>query len=127
MQKLTLEGVKAAARDWYSRGMLIAQNVRSAEDQCIYSRDDGCRCAIGAALNDDTAKEVRRRFSNGNSLSILINRNLVDIDGEDYAQLRQIQLAHDTWMSRVRAGASKRRIQTAEMNFKRWIDAEAHT
>lgn len=99
MQKLTLEEVKAAARDYYERNMLIAQRVDpDAERTCIYQREDGCRCALGAALSDETLMTIRSLGLNGKGLFTLRANNIVSVENEEEMRaILAIQIAHDDW------------------------------
>lgn len=97
MQKLTLEGVKAAAADWYRRGKLIAQSSKPYTG-CYYVREDGCRCAIGAALTDETLKLVTSsQYYNGEGIQSLRGHVVEIAELRELDAIIDLQRAHDAW------------------------------
>jgi hypothetical protein len=96
--KLTLSGVKKAAREFYRRGKLTAQHPRKASRKCVYALSSGYHCAIGAALPSDLALSYAREG---------YVRNLLDLGAVEYDikiedKLRLIQDSHDGWANHSR-------------------------
>lgn len=97
MQVLTLEGVKAAARDYYSRGKLGAQ---CGVGKCEYESGNGVRCAVGAALCDETLAAIRRiNIGNTATISKLVGNVVVAVEGDALDDIQEIQDTHDRWVN----------------------------
>lgn len=99
MQTLKLEEVKKAAREYYDNGWLGAQ--QSSADLCLYAYGDGItRCAIGAALSDETIEVILTKRLNTKSLNDLVKfDNILVVDPLELHAMVTIQSLHDTWVS----------------------------
>lgn len=91
-QHLTLEGVKAAARDYYERGLLTAQHPEPDKRVCVYLGSGGRRCAIGAALDDDLVMEAT-----GTVKGLEYHHGVTFDSDKALCDISDIQMAHDSW------------------------------
>lgn len=89
MQTVTIEQIKAAAREAYRDKLLTAQAPVGHRQQAYQSGK--YRCAIGAVMTMDTLNRLQGRiegaFSDGHMKLI-----------GDFAIVQQIQSAHDAWL-----------------------------
>lgn len=100
-QELTVEQVKAAARDYYDRGLLTAQHPNPNMRVCQYRVGD-YRCAIGAALD---AEAIVRASERGGDVKFIAsvfsygeNQSIIRVGGESTLNyLISIQKKHDAW------------------------------
>jgi len=92
-QKLTLEDVKRAARDYYAKGMLIMQNNSYVSINVYADGISGRRCAIGAALNDVTISKIHD--SGTNACGFFAVTPYLDISADDVFEITAIQHMHD--------------------------------
>ena len=117
-QTLTLEQVKAAARDYYDRGRLGAQ-MPNAPSGCKYvTEQDGeqYRCGIGAALSDETIQLLGD--ANARRVTYLMQKSLIVVSPEEKDRILNIQNIHDMWQSMPHI--------IHEQNFLRLIDHSSH-
>lgn len=116
-QVISVEEVKDAARRYYREGKLLAQNSATWQP-CMYEREDGCRCAIGAVLNPVSLNRVYKMRLNFTSVAGLVRSGIIVIADGRMDAVRVIQKAHDQWLTE---GTDK-----AKNRFLEIIDAEAH-
>lgn len=90
-QFLSVEQAKAAAREYYLAGKLTAQCADQHDRNCLYLQEDGTRCAIGAALTDETLG----RTLEGETVAMLVASRKLNTD--DVQGLQRLQGAHDSW------------------------------
>jgi hypothetical protein len=109
MTTLTLNklDVARAAAKAYREGRLSAQG---STPKCRYRDPSGLPCAVGAAIDDETAHEWD--VCGGNTVTELIDRGKLRTDDKD--ALRSIQAAHDDWASGDEGG--ERQLVTALNN-----------
>lgn len=112
MQKLTLKGVKAAARKAFASRKLMAQYPHQADRVCVYVKGD-YGCAIGVALNKTTRKAIAEHDEksgaklNGSGLASLIEKKIVTVDESDRRELEEVQSLHDAWAGAARDYGAK--------------------
>ena len=101
--KLTLDAVKAAAREAYAKGEL---GFQKGEQSCQYTGDaTGAPCAVGAAL----PKEVRQfvgmsHWLNGRGVETLAKEGIVKVLPSELGPIAEIQSAHDSIIHAQRDG-----------------------
>ncbi len=88
-QHITKAQAIAAARDYYERGKLGFQNGKIA---CLYLYSDGCRCAIGAVLDDE---HIQTGALCDGDVYDLIGTGLICVSEDDAEFLSRLQAAHD--------------------------------
>ena len=115
-QTLTLAEVKAACRRYYDMSKLIAQHPKPRKRRLVFVSPDGYRCAVGAALSDETiAKGI---ITLGD---YVINVDILYADNE--SKIGSIMLTHDSW-----ASATEPHIREYyEREFLRMIEYEKNT
>lgn len=103
-QKLTLKGVKAAARKAYRAGTLTAQNPLPELRMCMYelppSSDTATRyrCAIGASLTPETLAFIHEtRQNRWHNVKTLYNRGILFVNPAELGDILHIQALHDSW------------------------------
>lgn len=104
-QKLTLKGVRAAARKAYRAGTLTAQNPFLELCMCAYellpSSDTATRyrCAIGVSLTPETLAYIHKKRANRwHNVKTLYNWGVLAFaNSHELAYILQIQTLHDTW------------------------------
>lgn len=93
MQTITLKAVQAAARDYYNRGLLLAQAMpRPSKSQYA---DSIYRCAVGAAFNNETLAELAKRGLKDGAFT----EGVVYCAPSYLASIRNIQRVHDEWLA----------------------------
>jgi hypothetical protein len=125
MQVLTVEGVKAAAREYYDRGMLLAQypKLDLKKGSCVYRGPEGYRCAVGAAMDDATINVISHE-ENSNKFTVLLRAPLSPIsvpDLETENQIIIIQNRHDEWLGLLKVNGINNNAE-AEQRFLDAID-----
>lgn len=117
-QRLTLDGVKRAARRAYRAHKLTAQDRDPTKRKCRYVAGSHV-CAIGAALNHRVRVVVMdmnaSRCLNGAGILTLCNEGIVDISGEDLPRIAYIQEAHDIWCSAGQGARPEARMKFLEL------------
>jgi hypothetical protein len=117
MMLLTVDGVAKAAAQYYKARMLTAQAKTNTNRKCVY-KSDKYRCAIGAAMDEASAKSL------GGSVDYLISAGAVEVLSDDEAvALGRIQKLHDSWCGFSNAyGPHSEEARIAEEKFLRSID-----
>lgn len=95
---LTLDGVKAKAKEYYDKGLLGAQMKQGAYCANFYDEDPNIRCAVSCSYPD--------RFNipdlKGAGVFKMEDYGLVKFESQaDRSAIRQIQVTHDLWASQV--------------------------
>lgn len=105
LQRLTLSEVVAAARAAYADGNLIAQNLDSeylSDTDYAYLNARGHRCAIGAALTDETLAAIERDALQQETVEAsAAGRWFLPFAPEresDIGDMVMIQESHDQWL-----------------------------
>jgi hypothetical protein len=96
---ITADQVRAASRDYLSRGLLTAQKP---DGRCVY-QDGDFRCAVGAVFNREQLDVIYALEVNENADSSVLFERLKDRGYEvpDYQEQRDIeglQGCHDEWL-----------------------------
>ena len=91
--KLTLEAVKAAAREAYLAGGL---GFQTGESKCEYvGRETSAPCAVGAALPTYVASQLGRGGLNGQTVGALVREGHLEVPEGELGSIERIQSAHD--------------------------------
>jgi hypothetical protein len=91
---LNVRDVALAAKRAYDEGQLSAQGFTP---ECQYRDPSGRPCAIGASLDDETARRFDcRTFTD---VSCLARSRLIRTN--DLRALKRLQTAHDNWVGGV--------------------------
>lgn len=100
--KLTLDAVKAAAREAYAKGEL---GFQKGEQSCQYKGDrTGAPCAVGAALPQELRDHLATRLDfghpvgwiNGQGVSSLVREGILEIENDfEESAISRIQREHD--------------------------------
>lgn len=95
-QHLTYPEVLAAARAAYNAGTLLA--LVPHPGTCRYHTGK-YRCAIGAALTDETLAKIDEKGLNTEAVFALVDKGIIEIETEHYLHINRLQTAHDNCIS----------------------------
>lgn len=115
LQVLTPASVRAAARDYYAKGLLTAQAPNPAQRWCKIEVDD-YRCAIGAALNNETMDRFHEAGGDASvqtGVTSLVDSGFIDIAAADLPEIANIQYLHDCWANGARHASTRVPLQEA--------------
>lgn len=90
MQRLTTPDVVRAINKALKENRLGAAVGKT---MCYYDYGDGCGCAVGVALNEDTLSQIKGRYNGCNIYGL---SEFVDISGYG-AEIDSLQSRHDEW------------------------------
>lgn len=104
MQTITYDEVVAAARRAYDDGTLLALLKERGDYSagCFYRTPEG-RCAVGAALSDETLRRLDHGEDRGGhplmgaTVDTLQGEGIVDC-GRDLCRIAKLQQVHDQWL-----------------------------
>lgn len=105
LQTITLEQVKAGARDYYQRKLLIAQ-MPKRKRRLVYGIGD-YRCAISTVFTSKTMAALEAKGLRDGA----ITEGLVQVEPRnDRTEIERIQNAHDDWALHSSSSTQKKRF-----------------
>ena len=92
MQTITAQECARASRELFFKGKLGAQN----HEDCLYIYDDGSRCAVGAALTDETIGRIPGSLS-FERINQVVRDGFVGVEDGEIQSVEKLQDRHDQW------------------------------
>lgn len=99
MQTITKAEVIAAARAYYEKGQLTAQQEEPKVRKCKY-KVNGFRCAVGACLSEETLEMILSDSMNERGVSVFWGRFLTAENDDVKVFVEDLQFCHDRWCRR---------------------------
>lgn len=119
-QVLTAAEIKAANLKAIKDGTLGAQQYVASNGR--YQYPNGCRCAIGVALNDETLEKVLEAENKNKgyfTVTNLIEQNLIALSNpEELDWIARLQYLHDDWVGREESNR-----KYCEERFRNWLES----
>ena len=95
MQTLTMKNVLVSVNKAIKNRKLGAARGHT---ECLYNYPDGCGCAIGVSLYEDTLNSIRAKACNGQYLQTVVGQGILSVKSEtERLDMRTLQNAHDAW------------------------------
>lgn len=122
-QVLTYDDAVKAAREYYEAGKLTAQHPDRNMRGCFFylPDDESYRCAVGAALTEET----RALVGHTGTVNSLLYRGVM-VPDSDLSNVFELQRKHDDWATRGAAfGDDDEATKDAKRSFERLIGVGA--
>lgn len=113
--RLNLALVKQKAREYYEAGRLTPQHLDESMRECVYETRDGYRCAVGAALDDDTLSAIGAGRLMACSVDLI---GCIELDPADRPHVLALQRLHDGWATDAnKYGSDDNRTNQSRRDF----------